>query len=141
MTATRARPFAAALLLAVVLAGCAAAGTPRVCDGKTGVTTMLYFGLSRKDGGQITARAWERFVHQDVARAFPSGFTVLSGRGYWRRSGTGRALWEPSRVILRVHDGAADDHKAIVALVALYKRRFGQEAVLRVDHATGCITF
>ena len=141
MIAWRFRGPAVALLFAGALAGCASAGPPRVCDGKTGVTTMLYFGLSRKDGGRISARVWERFVHHDVAHAFPNGFTVLSGRGNWRHPGTGKALWEPSRVILRVHDGAEADHKAIVALTVLYKHRFGQEAVLRVDHSTGCITF
>lgn len=139
ITARRGR-LTLALLLAAVLAGCTAPARSPGCEGKVGVTTMLYFGLSRKDGSRIKARAWERFVHRDVARAFPSGFTVLAGRGYWR-SGTGTALWEPSRVILRVHDGAADDHKAITGLVASFKRRFGQEAVLRVDQSTGCITF
>lgn len=89
----RLRP-ALVLTAAIVLAGCAVAGPQRACDGKTGVTTMLYFGLSRKDGGRIPERAWERFVRHEVAGAFPSGFTVLSGRGYWR---TGRARRRGSR--------------------------------------------
>ena len=101
---------------------------------------MIYFGLSRKDGSRIAAAAWDRFVRSEVTRAFPTGFTVLSGRGYWRNA-KGKAVWEPSRVILRVHDGKADDHAKIAALAALYKRRFGQEVVLRVDHQTACIQF
>ncbi len=133
--------LALALALAAVLAGCAATGGRPGCDGKAGVTTMLYFGLSRKDGSRIGERAWDRFVRQDVARHFPTGFTVLTGRGYWRRPATGEAQWERSRIVLRVHDGTEDEHRKIAALTALYKRRFGQEAVLRVDHRTGCIRF
>ncbi len=141
MTATRVCRLAALMLLVAALGGCAAGRRPPGCAGKAGVTTMLYFGLSRKDGSRIGARAWARFVRRDVVRAFPSGFTVLRGQGYWRPRGKGVTQTEPTRVILRVHAGTADDRRKIAALVARYKRRFGQEAVLRVDHQAGCIQF
>lgn len=136
-----ARRLVPVLVFAAALSGCALVQRPPACAGKVGVTTMLYFGLSRKDGGRIGERAWNRFVRREVVRAFPTGFTVLRGRGYWRPAGKAVTLTEPSRVIMRVHDGTSDDHRKIAALVALYKRRFGQEAVLRVDQQRGCVSF
>jgi len=56
----------------------------------------------------------------------------LESRGQWRGV-AGRPKREPSFVLEVVHPaGSAETDSAILAIIAEYKRRFGQEAVLRV---------
>ncbi len=92
----------------------------------------LYFGRNIGDSLAVTDSAWDAFLAEVVTPRFPSGLTVWSARGQWRDA-AGRVEREPSFVLEIVHGSRAPDVEAALAgIVAEYKRRFRQEAVLRV---------
>jgi hypothetical protein len=125
---------AAALLAAGCVSSTVAVSRAGACAGTTPlprVVSTLYLGRAARDGA-VDDAAWRRFVAEVVAPRFPDGFTVLDGEGWWRAAG-GAAASEPSKVLVRLHDGSAAADAAVGAVAGEYARRFHQEAVLRVD--------
>jgi hypothetical protein len=96
------------------------------------VAERLYFGRNIGDTLGVTDSAWTVFVTDIVTARLPRGFTFWKGEGQW--SGVdGRPRREPSFVLEVVHPPrSAETDAAILAIIAEYKRRFGQESVLRV---------
>ena len=130
----------AAACLTLLLAACSTVEPPRAClAGKPMIETQLYFGLS-KSHGVISAREWEGFVERDITPRFPEGFTILDARGFWLSAQAKHTISENSKVLIRVHDGAAKDNEAIDAIIESSKQAFAQESVLRVDDAI-CAAF
>lgn len=101
----------AALLLLV-----ACASVEQRCD-------TLYFGTSKQDGTAVSAADWSAFVGDTITPRFP-GFTEWTARGYWKGAS------EETHVVTIVH--ASTDDGAIAQIIDAYKKRFAQEAVLRV---------
>jgi len=66
-----------------------------------------------------------------VTPRFPDGFTSWRAEGQWRGT-NGSIVREPSVVLEIVHRPTAAADSAIVAIASEYKRRFHQEAVLRL---------
>ena len=96
------------------------------------VVERLYFGRNFGDTLIVTDSAWAAFVTEIVTPRFPAGRTVWSATGQWREP-NGRIQREPSFVLELVLPTRTDDTDiAITAIIAEYKRRFRQEAVLRV---------
>jgi hypothetical protein len=96
------------------------------------VVERLYFGRHRADTLIVTDSAWAAFVTEVITPRFPAGLTVWSATGQWRAA-DGRIHREPSLVLeLVLPARVPDSDAAIAAIVAEYKRRFRQEAVLRV---------
>lgn len=110
------------LVVASILAGCAAAAPMSVSD-------RLYLGRAAPGGGFVADADWDSFVREEVTPRFPAGLTVWRAQGQWREAG-GMVAREPVMVLEVVHtrDRAAD----VAAIARAYKRRFAQEAVLRV---------
>lgn len=107
--------------------------------GEPMVETMLFLGLARP-GGSVSRFEFNAFVEREVAPRWKEGFTLLEGQGMWlseQRSITER---EPSRVLVRFHDGAATASSDIEAIRNAYIKVFEQDAVLRTDRAT-CVDF
>ena len=73
-------------MLALLLAGCAAAPPCGLPDGREMLRAELLFG---RDG--VGDAAWDAFVREDLTAAFPEGLTILAARGQWR---------EPSQLVL-----------------------------------------
>lgn len=95
------------------------------------VTERLYFGRNIGDTLGVSDSAWAVFVTDVVSARLPRGFTIWKAEGQWRGA-DGRPRREPSYVLEVVHAvRAAEAEAAIGAIIAEYKRRFGQEAVLR----------
>lgn len=95
------------------------------------VTERLYFGRNIGNTLGVTDSAWAGFV-REVVSARLSGFTFWTAEGQWRAP-DGRTTREPSFVLEVVHPPRqAQADSAIVAIITEYKRRFGQESVLRV---------
>ena len=132
-----ARCVAAALIAALV--GCAS--LPRsVCtvDEQPAVQEALYFGTA-KPGGVVTAEEWAEFLRDTVTPRFPQGLTAWQVSGQWRGA-DGSTVQEASHVLHLVHPNDARHERAVLDIVATYKSRFSQEAVLRVKtHA--CTSF
>lgn len=94
------------------------------------IRDVLYFGRNRPDGGAVSAEEWQGFLDEVVTPRFPAGLTVVDASGQWKGQ-SGQVEQERSELMTLLH--AADERSAqAVDDVALeYKRRFGQEAVLR----------
>ena len=96
------------------------------------VAERLYFGRNIADTLGVSDSAWTVFVADIVSARLPRGFTFWKAEGQWRGV-AGRPKRESSFVLEVVHPaGSAETDSAILAIIAEYKRRFGQEAVLRV---------
>ena len=116
--------------LAVLL--CACAPTIQSSGLQSVLTERLYFGRNVANTLGVTDSAWTVFVGEVVGARLPKGFTYWAAEGEWKGS-DGRPNREPSFVLEVVHaprSAAADS--AILAIIAEYRRRFGQESVLRV---------
>jgi len=97
---------------------------------RAAVSDVLYFGTARP-GGVVSAAEWSGFLSDEVTPRFPAGFTAWDASGQWR-SATGSIDREGSHVVSIVHPGDAPSDEAVRAIIAAYKARFAQEAVLRV---------
>ncbi|QMR77610.1 DUF3574 domain-containing protein [Enterobacter sp. RHBSTW-00175] len=101
--------------------------------------TTLYFGLSRPAGKDITGQEWQQFVDQDVTPRFRDGLTVFDARGQWLGN-DGKVAREQSKALMLIHGKDAVSEQNIEALRGLYKSRFAQESVMRVDQPV-CVQF
>lgn len=119
-----------AALLPLALVACAPAiGAPGLAPA---VAERLYFGRNIADTLGVTDSAWTVFVTDVVSPRLPRGFTIWKAEGQWRGS-DGRPQREASFVLEVVHaPRSAEAEAAILSIIAEYKRRFGQESVLRV---------
>lgn len=111
-----------AILALVFAASCASSSAPRrACE-------TLFFGTGKPDGSIVTEREWAAFANEVLTREFPDGLTSWEAAGQWR-GGDGRIVAEHSHVVFVY--GASD--AAIERVIAEYKKRFAQEAVMRVS--------
>jgi hypothetical protein len=121
----------ALLACALALAACS---TTRVIMCRTTedlvVADTLYFGTN-KPGGVVSAEEWQVFLAGGVTPRFPQGITSWRATGQWR-SDSGALEHEASYVLQLVHADNADTERGVREVMALYRDRFEQEAVLRV---------
>lgn len=103
------------------------------------VETTLYLGLL-KPGGSVSRYDFAQFVETEVAPRWAEGFTVLEAQGLWRSEQRGITEREPSRMLIRLHDGGAASSAEIEAIRNAYIAAFQQDAVLRTDRPT-CADF
>lgn len=124
-----------ALLLVVSLTDCGALNiTPCKGDERFAVQELLYFG-TEAPSGYVTPEAWTQFLREIVTPRFPEGLSVWQASGQWR-SASGEVIREPSYVVSLVHPDDTAPNKAVQEIIASYKTRFHQEAVLRVKAHT-----
>ncbi|MEZ3501025.1 DUF3574 domain-containing protein [Pantoea sp. KPR_PJ] len=141
------RSVALSVALAAMLAGCQAPRPPApptkpvpVCaGGEMMMQTTLWFGLSKPQGGRVSASEWQQFLDKDVTPRFKARLSVYDANGQWLEK-SGRLAREPSKALLLIHGPDTGVNDDIEALRALYKQRFGQESVMRVD-APACVGF
>jgi len=95
------------------------------------VADRMFFGRNIPGGGTVTDSAFAAFVDQVVTPRFPAGLTLLRADGQWRGEG-GRVEREQSVVIEIVHPAGPAAEADLREIADEYKRRFRQEAVLRV---------
>ncbi len=130
------RAAIAGLWLALGAAACSPtppAGTPQPDFSCTGgaapyLRTLLYFGLARA-AGTISEGEWAEFLRDEITPRFPDGLTVSEAAGQWRGA-DGVIVREPTKVVLLVHPHVGPAQAAVQAIIARYKQRFQQEAVL-----------
>ncbi|MBB1199786.1 DUF3574 domain-containing protein [Enterobacteriaceae bacterium 89] len=135
----------AAIALAFALAGCVAPAQKTTADAQSCKAenqmqqTTLYFGLNRPAGKDITAQEWQQFVDRDVTPRFKDGLTVFDARGQWLGN-DGTVAREQSKALMLIHGKDAQSETNIEALRGIYKSRFAQESVMRVDQPV-CVQF
>jgi hypothetical protein len=131
--------------LLLTLSGCTAtsprhqAVTPTCTVGDAMKQTTLYFGLNRPQGAAITDVEWQAFVDSDVTPRFKDGLTVFTAKGQWLGK-DGRLARENSKALMLIHPADKASEQGIEALRAIYKQRFAQDSVMRVD-APACVAF
>lgn len=138
-------PKLAFVLWLVLLAGCAAGpgvDGGAVLHGDTAhparaggwVDTRLYFGLGPADRPEqgVSEAAWRDFLDREVTPRFPDGLSVIDVYGQWQ--GKGQAVPERLRSKLLVIDypDSAQNRARVDAIRAAWKRRTGDQSVLRV---------
>lgn len=135
-----------ALVMAGLLAGCVspAAKHPgaaaQTCKAENQMQqTTLYYGLTRQGGKAITAQEWQQYVDNDVTPRFRDGLTTFDAQGQWLGS-NGKVSKEPSKALMLIHSVDAQSDAKIDALRDIYKSRFAQESVMRVDQPV-CVQF
>jgi hypothetical protein len=98
------------------------------------IRTELYFGRNIPTGGTVSDLDWQKFVDDVVTPRFPDGLTVLDADGQWRGK-DGSIAREESKVIVLLYP--RNQRKAmntkIEEIRSEYKKRFAQEAVMRID--------
>jgi hypothetical protein len=124
-----------------LLAGCAstpaddaarAARGPACAAGEQPtVNELLYFGMSKPAGGVVSSEDWAGFLRDVVTPRFPEGLTAWQASGQWRGN-DGQIVREDSYVLQLLHPADAGREREVQAIVGEYKKRFAQEAVLRV---------
>jgi hypothetical protein len=98
------------------------------------VDTRLYFGLGPADhpGQGISESAWRDFLDQEVTPRFPDGLSVFDAYGQWQ----GRQESSPERLHSKLlvidYPDTPDNRSKIEAIRAAWKRRTGDQSVLRV---------
>ena len=128
---------ASVVALAATSVACATLRGPACAAGQQqAVQDTLYFGTA-KPNGSVGADEWKRFLEETVTPRFPQGLTVSQAAGQWRGA-DGTIVREATHVLQLVHPGEAAQDSAIAEITTAYKRKFEQEAVLRV-RATVCI--
>jgi hypothetical protein len=133
-----ARVFFLPLLLSIGVAGCAVFGSSGTSSSVH--IDRMYFGRAIGDSATVSDSSWNAFLSEEISPSFPDGFTFWKGEGQWKNR-VGTIVHERSFIVEIVHpvpDKGAD--RAIERILAEYKRRFHQEAVLHVS-TTGEASF
>jgi Protein of unknown function (DUF3574) len=110
-------------LLFVITTSCATTGGM--------VVDRLFFGTNIPSGGQVSDDDWKAFVKDVVTPRFKDGLTVLEGDGQWLDP-RGDVVREHVHIVEVAHKPGAEVDDAIQAIANEYKKRFKQDAVLRV---------
>lgn len=126
----RPRTLAAAAMV-VFLGSCAARQGVPPSDSAATVADRLFLGREIPGGGTVSDAEWTAFVEEVVTPRFPEGLTVWRADGQWLDA-QGLTVHEPVMVIEVLHTPGAEAEAAIAAIANEYRRRFRQEAVLRV---------
>lgn len=126
-------------LATFVLIGCTGKQPLSCPQGQTRMLSdTLYFGTTGPKGTMFPA-AWREFLDTAITPRFPEGLTVWPADGQWK-SDNGTIIREPSYVLNIIHPDTSANEKAIAEIVAAFKARFRQEAVLRVRDVV-CTSF
>jgi hypothetical protein len=111
---------------------CQAAETALVRD-------VLYFGRNRPAGGEVADTEWNVFLAEVVTPRFPDGLTIVEAQGQWRGR-SGDVERERTELVTLLHPADSTSQRAVEEIATEYKRRFGQEAVLR-ERLDACTRF
>jgi hypothetical protein len=109
--------------LLVISASCATNGI---------VVDRLFFGTNIPSGGQVSDEEWKAFVKDVVTPRFKDGLTVLEGDGQWLDP-RGVVVREHVHIVEVAHKRDVVTDEAIRAIADEYKKRFKQDAVLRIS--------
>jgi uncharacterized lipoprotein len=138
------RALAATVLLAALLAGCAA--QPTVADAVSHgdpahparaqgwVDTRLYFGLGPADQPQqgVSEQVWREFLDREVTPRFPGGLSVIDVYGQWQDVRQANPERLRSKLLVIDYPDTPANRAKVEAIRAAWKQRTGDQSVLRV---------
>jgi uncharacterized protein DUF3574 len=114
---------AATATLVLFLTACATVA-PRLAEPV--MADRLFCGLSIPGGGEVTQHDLDAFLQEVVTPRFPQGFTVWRATGQWNGGNEQTMILE----ILHPYDEKMD--AKVLEVAEEYRKRFHQEAVMRV---------
>jgi Protein of unknown function (DUF3574) len=107
-------------------------------DAELSVLDSIYFGTQGPNRA-VSPDDWANFLEHTVTPRFPRGFTVMQASGQWQGADR-KILREDSYLLQIVHRDDESADRAVQEIAASYKKRFAQDAVLRVKAWT-CASF
>lgn len=98
------------------------------------VDTRLYFGLGPADapGRGVGEAAWRDFLDREVTPRFPDGLSVLDVYGQWQGKDERAPERLHSKLLVIDYPDTAENRAKVDAIRAAWKRRTGDQSVLRV---------
>lgn len=81
--------------------------------------------------GRVTESDWQKFLANVITPRFPKGVTSWVAAGQWQNR-DGSLARERSYVVLLIHPDSPQSDRAISEIIATYRKRFRQEAILHV---------
>ena len=124
--------FAVWLLAVAACAGARAGAQPSAEPAiQPMVADRLVFGRAIPDGGTVSEEDWSAFLEEVVTPRFPEGLTVWRAEGQWTDP-SGVLVEESVLMIEIVHPASSSADSAMASIAEEYRRRFRQDAVLRV---------
>ena len=102
------------------------------------VSELLYFGTAQPEG-VVSAQEWADFLDKVITPRFPQGLSVWPAAGQWQ-SADGTLVRENTWVLHVLRPESDTAEQAMASIMTLYKTRFQQEAVLRVQSRV-CVSF
>ncbi|MBC8755052.1 DUF3574 domain-containing protein [Kordia sp. YSTF-M3] len=94
------------------------------------IKTELYFGLS-EGNRTISENEWNAFKVEFLDKKF-SGYTEINSKGFWTDS-MNVTVSENSKLVIYLNKGTKSDSLAIAYVINNYKKKFNQEAILKVE--------
>lgn len=90
--------------------------------------------MNKKDGTFVNEDEWDKFLSEEITPRFPQGFTSLQAIGQYQMA-SGVIVKENSRVIILLYpfNKRKIISRKIEQIRNIYKKRFLQESVLRLD--------
>jgi hypothetical protein len=144
----RLRPSPLALLVALPLLGCVPhrnpATTPNAptltgdvqhpAAAQNWVDTRLYFGLGPADhlDQGVTETEWRAFLDHEVTPRFPAGLSVVDVYGQWQGQDQKQVERLRSKMLIILYADSAENRAKIDAIRAAWKKKTGDQSVLRV---------
>lgn len=138
-------------LLSLMLAGCQAPSASfeqippntapvAVCgSGDIMMQTTLWFAMDKRNGGMVSSIEWQQFIDNDVTLRFKDGLSVIDVQRP-RTGESGKPLQEHSKTLMLIHSPDRATSDSINELRDIFKKRFEQPSVMRVDSLV-CVSF
>lgn len=125
--------LAIAAAFVLLLGACVARQTVPHADpaATTMVADRLFLGREIPGDGAVSDGEWAAFLEEVVTPRFPDGLTVWRAEGQWRDP-RGITVREPVMVIEVLYPHGSEAEASIAEIAEEYRRRFRQDAVLRV---------
>ena len=100
----------------------------------------LIFGRRIGTRVAVTETQFVLFVGDEITTRFPDGLTVFNATGTWRDKTSNKIMHEPTKIVLIVLPGNADDLDRLNQVAEAYKRRFQQQSVGMILRPA-CVSF
>jgi Protein of unknown function (DUF3574) len=112
----------ALVVLLLLFAGCASQHV---------VIDRLFFGTNIPSGGKVSDDDWKTFVREVITPKLKDGLTIFEANGQWLDP-RGDLVREHVMVVEVAHAPSGTIDADLRAIANEYKKRFKQDAVLRV---------
>jgi hypothetical protein len=98
------------------------------------VDTKLYFGLGPADHPEqgLSETEWRGFLDREVTPRFPAGLSVVDIYGQWQGKNEHAPERLRSKMLIILYLDTAENREKIEAIRAAWKRKTGDDSVLRV---------